>query len=64
MSHARRRLVLSVLSIFTLTGGTYAWAQDGGWAGVQEIKCYAENCDGTLCVRQQIVCPKTIIPVD
>jgi hypothetical protein len=69
MSHSRRRLVLSALAVFTLTGGTYASAQDGGWTGVQSedpgpVKCYAEVCDGGQCLKQQIVCPIKLIPIN
>lgn len=69
MSHSRRRSVLSFLSIFTLTSATYAWAQEGAWAGVQSedpgpVKCYAEVCDGGQCLKQQIVCPIKLIPIN
>lgn len=61
MSHSRRRFVVSLLSALTLTSATYsyAWADSDG-----PIKCYAESCNGGLCVKQEIKCPAVLIPVN
>lgn len=59
MSHSRRRLILCLLSVLTLSSATYAWAETDG-----PVKCYAETCNGGLCVKQEIKCPAVLIPIN